>query len=278
MQKIEINTPAKINIGLNVIRKRSDGYHDIHTIFYPVNLFDKIVIGESAEFAFISNNDSIKNDPKNLIFKAKESLENHLERKFKCRIELEKNIPIGAGMGGGSSDAAAVLTGLNDFLKLNLRSQSLVNVAAKIGADVPFFLNPKPSYAVSKGDELKEINFKINYPVLIVNPGVHISTRWAYENIKPKNSEINLLELFDGRAPDFISLKGIVTNDFEEIIFEKFPELGEIKSEMYFLGALFALMTGTGSTIFGIFPDKISVKKASEVFSKKFFTFIHYEQ
>jgi 4-diphosphocytidyl-2-C-methyl-D-erythritol kinase len=276
MKKIEINAPAKINFGLNVIRRRSDGYHDIQTILYPINLFDKIILSESDEFIFTSNNDSITNDPANLILKAKESLENQAGRKLVCRIELEKNIPIGAGMGGGSSDAAAVLIGLNDFFKLNIPAGSLKQIGAKLGADVSFFLNPKPSYAVSKGNELYEINFRINYPLLIVNPGIHISTKLAYEKIKPKNPDVNLRELFDGKSPDFISLKGIATNDFEEIVFEKFPELGEIKSELYFLGALFALMTGTGSTIFGIYPDKISVEKARDVFKEKYFTFIHY--
>jgi 4-diphosphocytidyl-2-C-methyl-D-erythritol kinase len=276
MKKIEINAPAKINFGLNVIRRRSDGYHDIQTILYPINLFDKIILSESDEFIFTSNNDSITNDPANLILKAKESLENQAGRKLVCRIELEKNIPIGAGMGGGSSDAAAVLIGLNDFFNLDIPAGNLEQIGAKLGADVSFFLNPKPSYAVSKGNELYEINFRINYPLLIVNPGIHISTKLAYEKIKPKNPDVNLRELFDGKSPDFISLKGIATNDFEEIVFEKFPELGEIKSELYFLGALFALMTGTGSTIFGIYPDKISVEKARDVFKEKYFTFIHY--
>jgi len=278
MQKIEIKTPAKINIGLNVIRRRPDGYHDIRTIFYPVNLFDKILIKDSAEFKFLSNNDSIRNDPENLIIKAKEILEHHSGKKLNCRIELEKNIPIGAGMGGGSSDAAAVLIGLNEFFGLNIPRKALNFFALELGADVPFFLEPRPSYASSKGDELKVIDFKINYPVLIVNPGIHISTKWAYANIKPKPGEVNLTELFESKLPDFIALKGIVTNDFEEIVFREFPEVAEIKSEMYFLGALFALMTGTGSTIFGIFPDKVSVEKAESVFRKKYFTFIHYNQ
>ncbi|MGE5812335.1 MAG: 4-(cytidine 5'-diphospho)-2-C-methyl-D-erythritol kinase [Ignavibacteria bacterium] len=277
MQKFEIKTPAKINIGLNVISKRPDGYHDIRTIFYPVNLFDKILIKDSAKFKFLSNNDLIRNDPENLIIKTKKILEHHSGKKLICQIELEKNIPIGAGMGGGSSDAAAVLIGLNEFSGLNIPRKVLNLIASELGADVPFFLEPKPSYASSKGDELKVINFKINYPVLIVNPGIHISTKWAYENIKPKPGKVNLTELFENKLTDFISLKGIVTNDFEEIVFPKFPEVAEIKSEMYFLGALFALMTGTGSTIFGIYPDKFSAEKAREVFGRKYYTFIHFE-
>jgi 4-diphosphocytidyl-2-C-methyl-D-erythritol kinase len=277
MKKIELKTPAKINIGINVIRRRPDGYHNIRTIFYPLNLYDKIMITGFPRFEFTCNNDLIRNEPGNLVIKAKQLLEEHSGKKFSCRIELEKNIPIGAGMGGGSSDAAATLTGLNNFFGLDIPPRALNLIASELGADVPFFLNPRPCYASSKGDELKEMNFRINYPILIVNPGIHISTKWAYENIKPKNTEPDLRELFETESPDFISLKGIVKNDFEEIVFKKFPELAEIKSEMYFLGALFALMTGSGSTLFGIFPDKISAEKAEEIFRKKYFTFIHFD-
>ncbi|HVO73573.1 MAG TPA: 4-(cytidine 5'-diphospho)-2-C-methyl-D-erythritol kinase [Ignavibacteriaceae bacterium] len=273
---LEIKTPAKINIGLNVIRMRPDGYHDIETIFYPVNLFDKIVIKESSEFNFTCSNSSIQDDPENLVIKAKNILEKQSDKKLLCHIDLEKNIPISAGLGGGSSDAAAVLTGLNSFFGLNIPNKALYLMSSELGADVPFFLNPKPSFAFSKGDELGEINFKINYPVLIVNPGIHVSTKWAYENIKHKPAKINLQSLLGNKIPDWISLKGILKNDFEEIVFRNFPEIGEIKNQIYFSGAMFALMTGSGSTVFGIFPDMISAERAEKVFKQKYFTFIHY--
>lgn len=277
MDKIDINSTAKINFGLNVVSKRYDGYHNIETIFYPIKLHDKITIKKSGFLTFKSNIESLSSGEDNLIIKAVNLLGEYIKQKFHVDIVLKKNIPIGAGLGGGSSNAASALRGLLKLFNINLSEKELLNIAANTGADVTFFLDPKPKFAEGRGEVLKEINFKINYPVLIINPGIHVSTPWAYSNISSKKPEMNLISIIEKGFNDFSELKGIVTNDFEKIVFAKFPEIGEIKNNLYNLGADFALMTGSGSTLFGIFPDIMKAKEAEIKFSKKYFTYIHFE-
>lgn len=275
MNKIIINSFAKINFGLNVVSKRTDGYHNIETIFYPIKLCDIIVYEKSDKFSFTSNNKIIREDENNLIIKAKDFLEKRSKKTLSVHIELQKHIPIGAGLGGGSSNAASTLLSLNELFGLNITEQELKDIALQLGSDVPYFLDPKPKIAEGKGEILRKINFEINYPLLIVNPGIHVSTKWAYQNIKPKNTLRKLHEIIESGFDDFSKLKGIVKNDFEEIVFEEYPELNEIKSQLYFSGAMFALMTGSGSTLFGIYPDLPAAEKAEKMFKEKYYTFIH---
>jgi 4-diphosphocytidyl-2-C-methyl-D-erythritol kinase len=151
-------------------------------------------------------------------------------------------------------------------------------MAVNLGSDVPFFLDPKPKFAEGKGEVLKEIDFKIKCPILLVNPGIHVSTPWAYSKITPKKPVKNLYSIIKNGFESFSGLKGLVINDFEQSVFEKFPEIRDIRNKLYTLGAEFALMTGSGSTLMGIFPDIITVKKAEKIFSEKYFTFIHSDQ
>jgi 4-diphosphocytidyl-2-C-methyl-D-erythritol kinase len=278
MKRIIINSPAKINFGLNIINKRPDGYHNIETIFYPINLSDKITIEKSSSFIFNSNNELIKNENSNLIIKAIRKLEEFTKQEFVVNILLDKKIPVGAGMGGGSSNAASILISLNELFKLDLSYPKLSELALELGADVPFFLDPYPKFAQLKGEKLSKINFEIDFPVLIVWPGIHISTKWAYENVNPKNNSISLNDLLKEKIDDYSKMKELIVNDFEEIVFRTFPEIGEIKSELYYLGATFALMTGSGSSLFGIFPNFESAERAAKTFNHKYFTFIHYEK
>lgn len=277
MEKLEIRTPAKINLGLNIIGKRTDGYHNIETIFYPIGLFDKLTFYKSGSFSFRCKNFLLEADKNNSVIKAVEILKEETGEKINCLIELEKNIPVGAGMGGGSSDGAVALLTLNKFFDLRITIKRLEELALKIGSDVPFFINPNPCLASSRGELMTGLNFTIPFPILIVNPGIHVSTKWAYENIKPTKPRQSLLEIFNSQINDFSKLKNFVKNDFEEIIFKKFPAIEEIKKSLYECGALFALMTGSGSTVFGIFKDLVSARKAQNIFSKKYFTFIHNE-
>ncbi len=278
MNTFQVKTPAKINFGLNIIEKRSDGFHNIETIFYPVDLFDVLTFSASDKFIFDSDNEALNNEKDNLVTKAKTLLEEKCGRELKIEIHLKKNIPIGAGMGGGSSDAAATLKTLNQIFNLYLNHDELKVLALKLGSDVPFFLNPVPSFAESRGEKISAINFLINRPVLIVNPGIHISTKWAYENIKPQKPEFSLRELSNFSQTDFSFLQDKVVNDFEEKVFQSFPEIVNIKKELLNLGASFALMTGSGSTLFGIFPNKISAEEAKIKFNQQYFTYLHYEK
>jgi 4-diphosphocytidyl-2-C-methyl-D-erythritol kinase len=275
MNKIVIKSFAKINFGLNIVSKRQDGYHDIETIFYPLHLHDELIIKKSDSFNFQSNNEAIISD--NLIIKAKKQLEKKVNQISPVEIFLQKNIPVGAGLGGGSSNAASTLLALNKLFNLKLSKKELFNISVQLGSDVPFFLDPVPKFATGKGETLKLIDFKINNPVLIVNPGIQVSTPWAYSKIIPKRPVNDLKTVIENGSLVFSELRGKVTNDFEEIVFKQYPEIENIKNKLIKLGADFSLMTGSGSTLFGIFPDLYKAEEAERFFSKKYFTFIHFE-
>ncbi len=278
MEIVTLKSFAKINLGLNIISKRPDGFHDIETIFYPVQLHDEILIQKSNSSFFESNIEILNSNADNLIIKAKQKLEEYLNKIFSVKINLKKFIPLGAGLGGGSSNAASILLGLNQLFNLNLSGEELFNIAVQLGSDVPFFLDPEPSFAYGKGEILKKINFEIPYPILVINPGIHVSTPWAYSKVIPKKPELNLYTIVENGINNFSKLKGIIKNDFEEIVFRKYPEIKELKQNLYDLGAEFALMTGSGSTFFGIFPNLDEAKKAADILADKYFTFVHFEK
>ncbi len=269
-----IRAPAKINLGLNVIRKRKDGYHDLNTIFYPISLYDEITIVPSEKLSFKCSNKPLEQDDNNLILKAVQLMEEEAHRTFNLDIFLLKNIPVGAGLGGGSSDAAAILLYLNKNFDLKLTSGNLREIAFTLGSDVPFFLNPLPSFAESRGEILQPVNLNIPYPILIVNPGIHIQTRSAFQRIMPAPPVYDLRNIFLS-TPDYVALKEFVTNDFEPVIFDAYPEIGDIKSKMYYTGALFSLMTGSGSTVFGIYEEMETALIAEKEFRESYYTFLH---
>jgi len=274
MEELKIKAPAKINIGLNVISKRPDGYHNIETIFYPLELCDYLTIKQANNFTFTSNSKELSTGSDNLITKAKEKLEEETGKKITVNIHLDKNIPIGGGLGGGSSNAASTLTGLNEFLNLNLSKEKLFEIALSIGSDVPFFLNPKPCFAESRGEKVTYFNHTVHNPILVVNPGIHISTKWAYEQIIPKESQFKL----NGIKPEHLDnpkdLKEKVKNDFEGIVFSKYNQVRKLKDQFYKNGALFALMSGSGSTVFGIFENIVTANKAKRRLGKNYFSFM----
>jgi 4-diphosphocytidyl-2-C-methyl-D-erythritol kinase len=278
MAREELKTPAKINIGLYVTGKRQDVFHNIETIFYPINLFDRIVIEESDGFYFTSSDKTLLSEGENLIVRAKNLIEEYSGERLNFKIYLEKNIPIGAGLGGGSSDAAAVLNGLNEYAGLNLSEQELFDLALRLGSDVPFFLNPRPAFAEGRGEILQSIVFNIEQPIVIVNPGIHVSTAWAYSRIQPKESGFDLRKIESLDSYQFRSLISRVENDFENEVFAKYPEIKEIKLLHYRLGAFFSSMSGSGSTVFGIYPDEKSALAASGIMKEQnYFAFIHFE-
>ena len=170
MDKIIVNSPAKINLGLNIVGKREDGFHNLETIFYPLKLSDKITFIKSDKFTFNTNNDFLKLENSNLIIKAKDLLQDESKINLDCDIYLEKNIPIGAGLGGGSSNAAFTLKALNKLFDLNLPIKKLRALALILGSDVPFFLYPVPSFATSRGEITKQISIKLKGYLVLVNP------------------------------------------------------------------------------------------------------------
>ena len=245
---------AKINIGLNIVEKRSDGFHNIESCFYPVGWSDALEIVPSEKFGFQSDGIDIPGDSSNnLCIKAYQMLaEDHTFPAV--NIHLLKAVPIGAGLGGGSSDAAFTIKALNDLFALNISLEKQLDYARRLGSDCAFFIENKPVYCFEKGDRFAAISVTLAGKwIVLVNPGLHISTVEAYSGVKPRQSETDLRELL--KQPLWHWKKGI-KNDFEESLFPKFPVLKEIKEKLYAKGAAYAAMSGSGSTLYGIFEEE----------------------
>jgi len=245
---------AKINIGLNVVEKREDGFHNIESIFYPVtNLFDvlEIVANSENQLEFTSSGIEIPGDSKsNLCLKAYYLLKKDFEIPF-VKIHLHKVIPIGAGLGGGSSDAAFMLKALNELFELNLTPSKLIAYARKLGSDCAFFIKNKPVYAYHKGDEFESIDLDLSsYEIKLEYPNIHVGTSEAYSGVIPKVADYNLKEAIKLPIKSWVTS---IKNDFEESIFSNYPKIENLKKEMYTNGAIYAAMTGSGSAVFGIF-------------------------
>ncbi len=250
---------AKINLGLNIVNKRPDNYHNLNTIFLPIPLTDTLEItsNEENKFCTVGHLDCQKQED-NLIYKAYKALAyNHDIPPFAAI--LNKNIPTGAGLGGGSSDAAFMLKMLNDFAFLRLSNSQLEAYASRIGADCPFFINNSPAYAEGIGDILSPINIDIKgYKLLLVKPNIHVSTQQAYAMVTPHPWDTPLIEAIQRPIDEW---KHFVFNDFEHSVFTAHPALADIKQSLYDCGASYASMSGSGSSIFGIFPSNASQPK-----------------
>ncbi|MCB9260262.1 MAG: 4-(cytidine 5'-diphospho)-2-C-methyl-D-erythritol kinase [Ignavibacteriales bacterium] len=275
MNKLTLNAPAKINIGLNIVSKRSDGFHNLETFFYPIyDLYDTIIFEQSNHYIFDTNHKELNRDPDNLITKAHTIIEKYVNKKLPIKITLIKNIPIGAGLGGGSSDAAATLIGLNEFFELEIGLNKLNEFALKLGSDVPFFIKSKPAVGYSRGEILSQSNVYITKPILIVNPGIHISTKEAFNSIIPKDSDFNYEYFSTNDSIDFTFLQNEIRNDFEKYVFKYYPEIKLIKDIMIESKCLFSLMSGTGSTVYGIFDNLESAESAAEKLPSTYFRHI----
>ncbi|MHA8067499.1 4-(cytidine 5'-diphospho)-2-C-methyl-D-erythritol kinase [Aquirufa sp. ROCK2-A2] len=248
---------AKINIGLYVTEKRADGFHNLETTFFPTNWTDILEITPEDSFEFSSSGLTIAGKIEdNLCFKAYQLLQKayHIAP---VHIHLHKIIPMGAGLGGGSSDAAYTLMGLRDLFELPLSNANLIPFAQQLGSDCAFFLMNSPAFGTGKGDELSPIECSLEGKfMLLVYPKIAISTQEAYANIRVRPAKNHL--------PDILKLpisewKANIHNDFEDSVFPKYPLLKEIKEELYALGAVYAAMSGSGSTLFGIFDREIEV-------------------
>lgn len=243
---------AKINIGLNIVSKREDGYHNIETIFYPINLYDKITFIESEDFRIESKKDGVPTNKNNLIWKAKSLLETELGIKITYKVKVKKRIPIFAGLGGGSSNAATTLVALNELLKLGLSKNKLQKIALKIGSDVPFFIEKNPAFAIGRGEIFHHRpNLILNYKIAVVFPKIKISTAWAYSNVKTKKPDFDLSSIRNKN--DFLAHKNLIQNDFEPLVFSSYPEIGNIKSHLLRLGAEYSSLSGSGASVYGFF-------------------------
>jgi 4-diphosphocytidyl-2-C-methyl-D-erythritol kinase len=246
---------AKINIGLNVVEKRSDGFHNIESVFYPIfDVVDVLEIVESDELSFSSSGISIPGaSSSNLCLKAFQLLKNEFDIP-PVKIHLHKMIPIGAGLGGGSADAAFTLKVLNELFQLELSNEKLCAYSRMLGSDCAFFINNKPVYAAHKGDEFEAISLDLSaYKIVIKYPNIHIGTAEAYGGIVPKLANKNIKDLIETAV---VNWKETVVNDFEAAVFPHHPAIKKMKEQMYLNGAVFAAMTGSGSAVFGLFEKK----------------------
>jgi 4-diphosphocytidyl-2-C-methyl-D-erythritol kinase len=275
MERLTLNAPAKINLGLNIVSKREDGFHNLETFFYPLyDLNDQLIFEKNNNFIFDSNNSDLVKDPDNLILRAHSIIENYIKKKLPIKIKLIKNIPIGAGLGGGSSDAAATLLGLNEIFELNIPLNKLSQLALQLGSDVPFFIAAKPAVGYSRGEILSISEMYIDKPILIVNPGIHISTKQAFQNIEPNESSFNYNYFLENDKIDFQYLSKFLTNDFEKYVFSTYQEIEGIKEIMKSNDSLFTLMSGTGSTVYAIFENYGKAEKVLDKLPTNYFTFL----
>jgi 4-diphosphocytidyl-2-C-methyl-D-erythritol kinase len=267
MTSISFKTPAKVNLGLNILGKREDGFHELETLFQMVNWCDEIKIEPLTDgLELICNQPDIPNDERNLVIKAARLLQTRYPDQCKgARIHLNKNIPHGAGLGGGSGNAAGVLLGLNFLWGLNLKRQDLILLASELGSDVPFFLLSPCAIGRSRGEILESVKSSIKFYILMVYPGFALSTAWVYQNLKLKltkqENNISILKNLLLQSK-FAQIGETWANDLELVVFQEYPEILEIKNELLALGAKGALLSGSGSTVFGMFDDLETAKSA----------------
>lgn len=245
---------CKINLGLHIVRKRADGFHDLETVFYPLQLTDALEVLSPGTLQFNSSGIEIPGAAAdNLCLQAWHLLKKDFPAITPVDIHLHKHIPIGAGLGGGSADAAFMLMHLNQRFQLHLTTEQLVDYAAVLGSDCPFFVLNKACYATGRGEILTPVELDLKgRTIVLVYPDIHVNTGWAFKQLTPKEPEVSLLEVIRRPVEEW---KGLMKNDFEAPIFSAHPELQKIKAEMYDQGAVYATMSGSGSAMVGIFPE-----------------------
>lgn len=248
---------CKINLGLWILRKREDCFHDLETVFYPIPLQDALeVIHHPSPVTDIEFTGSgLKIDgalSNNICVKAYHLLKRDFPQLPPVKMQLHKTIPLGAGLGGGSADGAFTLLLLNKKFNLGISEERLIQYALQLGSDCPFFIKNRPVYATSRGEKMENLPLDLtSYKFVLVNPGIHVSTGWAFSHIVPTAERASIREIIQLPVE---SWQGKLTNDFEEPVIKKFSEIGEIKKTLLQQGAVYAAMTGSGSTVYGIFP------------------------
>ena len=267
-----VNFPnCKINLGLHVTAKRSDGFHNIETVFWPVNICDALeIIAAPAipDVMFTSAGLAVAGkEEDNICCKAFHLLKKDFPQLPGIKMHLYKAIPMGAGLGGGSADGAFTLLLLNKKFQLNLNEKQLLHYSLQLGSDCPFFILNKPSFARGRGEMLEIIDLNLaGYTLLIINPGVHINTGWAFSQIMPAMPPKSIQTIIQQPIQTW---KAELVNDFEQTVLQHYPQLGAIKENLYNTGAVYAGMSGSGSTFFGIYPSNAKID--STVFTRTWF-------
>ncbi|MBL7703152.1 MAG: 4-(cytidine 5'-diphospho)-2-C-methyl-D-erythritol kinase [Ferruginibacter sp.] len=251
---------CKINLGLHILNKREDGFHNLETVFYPLPFWDALEIlpnsNSISEIEFTGSGLAVDGKAEdNLCVKAYRLLKKDFPYLPSIKIHLHKAVPMGAGLGGGSSDAACMLKMLNEKFRLNLSTAQLINYSLQLGSDCPFFIINKPCFATGRGEILEEIAVDLSAcKIVLINPDIHINTGWAFSNITPAFPAKSIKEIIQQPINTW---KEALKNDFEMPVFAVHPAIKEIKETLYAQGAVYAAMSGSGSTVFGIFNTDI---------------------
>jgi 4-diphosphocytidyl-2-C-methyl-D-erythritol kinase len=254
---------CKINLGLNVTRKRNDGFHDIETVFYPIAFQDALEVikvdGPKGNIQFSASGGVITGNPEdNLCIKAYRLLKQDFPQLPAMKMHLHKNIPVGAGLGGGSADGAFILKLLNQIYNLGLTQDKLTEYALQLGSDCPFFIINAPCFATGRGELLEPAEPDLSLcKLVIVNPGIHINTTEAFSAINPTIKSKSIKKIIQQPIETW---KNELSNDFEEPVFKKYPELNNVKDHLYKVGAIYASMSGSGSSVYGIFEKDKDVR------------------
>jgi len=268
VKKLQLKAPAKVNYRLDVLGKRADGYHELRMVMQRVDLCDDldIALTDTPGIRVTCGSAGVPDGPGNIAWRAADALLKLSGRKEGIDISITKRIPVAAGLGGGSSDAASVLMGVNELLELGLSDQRLMEVGVKLGADVPFFIFKKPALAEGIGDQLTALDQVPLLWVVLVNPGIHVSTAWVYQNL-PLTSE-EAVAIIPRSYSSLDEVCALLSNDLEPVTCGRFPLVGELKELLIAEGAKASLMSGSGSTVFGLFADEGTARRAAAEISK----------
>ncbi|MGZ3515510.1 MAG: 4-(cytidine 5'-diphospho)-2-C-methyl-D-erythritol kinase [Thermodesulfobacteriota bacterium] len=264
---LHLESPAKVNLRLEILKKREDGYHELRTIFQKISLHDtlRFSLKEGRGVSIATDHPKLPIGKKNLVYKAVQSMMKVSGYRGGVDIEIEKRIPLGAGLGGGSSNAATTLRGLNHLLEMDLPEKELMGMGLEIGADVPFFFLKGAAIGSGIGERLRKVELPDLWYVLIY-PNFEVSTRWAYRNFVLTNQQFHINLRGFLKTPEGISR--ILLNHLEAVVSKKYPQIGLMKKTLFSAGALGALMTGSGPTVFGLFSEKRSATAAYEKIKK----------
>lgn len=267
--QLHLRAPAKINWFLKIVGKRDDGFHNIISLMQCINLYDSLVIDHADSIDIATDPDIPLYD--NIVYKTVNILKKHTHCTKGARIQLKKKIPVGAGLGGGSSDAAYALSGLNTLWGLQLSQEELNAIGAEIGSDVPFFLNGPSALVEGRGEKVTPLKIQSSVMLLLVKPPVSVSTAWAYTSFDKFHSDKLTKKPFDIKLfcqalnrKDFASLGKMLDNDLEEVVAERYPVIRQIRQKLTGAGAVISGMSGSGSTVFGVFENKDKADAAAK--------------
>ncbi|HEX9022434.1 MAG TPA: 4-(cytidine 5'-diphospho)-2-C-methyl-D-erythritol kinase [Geobacteraceae bacterium] len=263
MNTLHLKAPAKVNLRLDVLRRREDGYHDLRMIMQLIDLCDDITISvtDTPGIRVACGRQGVPDGPGNIAWRAADALLQLSRKTTGIDIAIAKGIPVAAGLGGGSSDGATVLMGVNELLGIGLSDERLMEIGVKLGADVPFFIFKKSAIAEGIGERLTPLDGLPPMWLVLVNPNIHVSTAWVYQNLQLTTAKVPHIIPFLYRS--VAEVCAVLANDLETVTIKRFPLIGEIKERLLAAGALGALMSGSGPTVFGLFADEDDAQRAA---------------